>query len=83
MQELEVTLSRVISVCWLLLWRSTVFAFIAGAIFGITRSVLGLPMESAFPGIAGGIAGFVFIVVVRMALRKKYRKFRIALLPHS
>jgi hypothetical protein len=83
MQELEVTLSRAISVSWLLLWRSTVFGGIAGAIFGVTRSVLGLPVESALPLIAGGIAGFVFIVVVRMALRKKYRKFRIALLPHS
>ena len=36
------------------------------------------------PRTAGGIAGFAwFVVVVRMALRKKYRTFRVALLPHS
>jgi hypothetical protein len=88
LQELEVTFSRVISVWWLLVWRSmlgaVVFGGIAGFIVGVAFGVLQLPFDSRFPGIAGAIAGFVwFIVVVRMALRKKYETFRIALLPHS
>ena len=88
MQELEVTFSRVMSVWWLLVWRSTLgavlFGAIAGAMLGFTFGLLRLPLDPAVPGAAGGIAGFAwFVVVVRMALRKKYRTFRIALLPHS
>ena len=88
MQELEVTFSRVMSVWWLCIWRAAlggfVFGGIAGFIVGFAFGILRLPLDPVFPTIAGGIIGFVwFIVVVRMALRKKYRNFRIALLPNS
>ena len=88
MQELEVTWSRALSVFWLLLWRGVLGAAIAGGvigfILGFAFAMLRIPMEPAIPGIAGAIAGLAwYVVVVRMALRKNYRGFRIALLSHG
>ena len=41
-------------------------------------------MDPLIPGIPGGIGGLLwFVLVVRMALGKKYQGFRIALLPRS
>ena len=81
-QELDLTWSRVMSVWWLIFWRGSIGAllvggvigFIIGFIFGVLR----------IPGIPGGIGGLLwFVLVVRMALGKKYQGFRIALLPRS
>jgi uncharacterized membrane protein YdjX (TVP38/TMEM64 family) len=88
MEELEVTFSRVLSVWWLLFWRaalgSVLLGGIAGFIIGIGFGILHKPLEPIFPTVAGGIVGFIwFFLVVRMALRKKYRDFRIALVPHN
>jgi hypothetical protein len=86
MQELEVTWSRVASVTWLILWR----AFAGGSLFGAFGGLL-VHIIDAFilhrPGpnpIAAGAVGWLFglpwfVVVVRMALKKKYGTFRIAL----
>lgn len=83
----EITWSRVMSVWWLCYWRAslggTVAGVLAGGITGFIHGILGIPMEGpVLPAIAGGIAGVAWsVVVVRMALKKKYRGFRIALLP--
>ena len=57
-----------------------VLGFIVGFIFGVLRA----PMEPWIPGILGGLGGLVWlVVVVRMAVRKQYRDFRIALVPRG
>ena len=88
MQELELTWSRVMSVWWLIFWRGSIGALLVGGvigfIIGFIFGVLRIPMDPLIPGIPGGIGGLLwFVLVVRMALGKKYQGFRIALLPRS
>ena len=90
MQELEPTWPRVLSVWWLISWRGMVGAVLLGAVagfvLGIVVALLHLPEQviTLGGGVMGGIIGLVWVVVViRMALRKKYGDFRIALLPRD
>jgi hypothetical protein len=88
MQELEVTWGRVLSVFWLIFWRGMVGAVIIGAVIGfVIGFAVGLsgaqmnPLVSAIPS---GIAGVVwYLAVIRMALKKQYKDFRIVLLTRS
>jgi len=88
MEELEPTWGRVVSVWWLLAWRSMVGAFllgaVAGGIFGFFAALANWPADSIQTGasILGGVIGVLWaIVVVGMALKKQYGSFRIALVP--
>jgi xanthosine utilization system XapX-like protein len=94
MQELDVTWGRAFRVWWLLLWRSivgaTLLSFVAGFVFGLIYALLagvfGWPAVGA--SIGGGVLGVIIggvwaVLVVRMALNKKYAEFRIVLVPHS
>jgi ribose/xylose/arabinose/galactoside ABC-type transport system permease subunit len=90
MQELEPTWPRVLSVWWLISWRGMVGAMLLGAaagfVLGIFVALLRLPEQigTVGGGVMGGIIGLVWVVVViRMALRKEYGDFRIALLPRD
>ena len=90
MQELEPTWPRVLSVWWLISWRGIVGAVLLGAaagfVLGFVVALLQLPEQiiTVGGGVMGGIIGLVWVVVViRMALRKKYGDFRIALLPRD
>jgi len=90
MQELEPTWGRVASVWWLVLWRAALGGFALGAAFGFVigfgGAIAGYATEDIgfAAGIVGIIVGFFWsFVVLRMALQKKYRGFRIALVaPH-
>jgi ABC-type Fe3+-siderophore transport system permease subunit len=88
MQELEVTWRRVMGVWWLVAWRSVVGAVLIGAaigfVIGSVGALAGIPEQSLtiLGTAAGAIVGLVWaIVVVRMALRKQYSDFRLALVP--
>jgi uncharacterized membrane protein len=90
MSELEPTWGRVLSVWWLFVWRagvgSLVMGFVAGFIFGFVGALLGAPKGAI--SIGSGLLGFVIaivwgIIVMRMALEKKYGEFRIALVSHQ
>jgi uncharacterized MnhB-related membrane protein len=87
MQELEATWGRVIAICWLIIWRGTLGAMILGGvlgfIIGFVGAILGFAQEAtALSAIVGAIAGLAwYAFVVRMALRKHYKDFRIALVP--
>ena len=88
MQELEPTWQRALSVWWLLAWRGTVGAVLlmalVGAVFGFVDGVTGVSMASLRDVIVtlAVLVSLVWaILVVRMALRKQYGKFRIALVP--
>jgi hypothetical protein len=95
-QELEITWSRVIRIAWLLLWRcavgGAVVGFVSGGvlgfIIGFIASVTGVPRDMSLSiirsvaAIVGGLLGLVWTcVVVRMALRKEFSDFRLALVP--
>jgi hypothetical protein len=88
MQELEITPKRIISIMWLIMWRSwigaLVFGIVAGIIVEIVVTAIGAPDGSGVipAGVVGGVLGLVWgYFVFRMALRKKYHDFRIVLVP--
>ena len=87
MSELEATPRRVLSVWWLLAWRAAAGAGLLGGIGGIIVGVVTIaighrewgPWTSAA---LGYLLSFPWsFVVVGMALRKRYRNFRIVLVP--
>lgn len=87
MPEVELTAQRLLSVWWLMLWRGTIGAailgFVAGAIAGAAVAILGHPEQSAVAGSYAGLAigPFWGLLVIHMGLKKKYKDFRIGLLP--
>lgn len=88
MNELSVTWQRVRSVWWLVVWRGiiggTVLGGIAGFVIGLFGAVIGLNLETiqTLAALVGFFLGLAWLwIVVRMALRKTYRDFRIALVP--
>jgi len=90
MQELEATWSRVLSVWWLIEWRAIAGGLVTGGALGAVLGVVFAFMDwdssqaSPFYLVIGTVMGFAWTVIaVRMALRKKYREFRIVLLPRD
>ena len=90
MQELEPSLPRTISVWWLIIWRGVLGAAIIGSIAGFIIGIVGA-IVSVSPTTMAATGGFIglpigivwMIIVVRMALRKHYRDFRLALIPRN
>ena len=90
MQELDLTWGRVMSVWWLLAWRTLVGAFLLGALtgvfFGVVAALADWPadkIQSVSAVLVGVIGALWGIVVVSMAFKKRYGDFRIALVPIS
>src|SRR5262245_3455450 len=88
MQELEVTWGRVISVWWLFAWRGLLGSVVIGAavgfVIGLAGFAAGISLQAVnnISTVAGAAVGLLWaIVVVRMALKKSYREFRVALIP--
>ncbi len=86
MQELELTWQRILSIWWLLIWRAALGGFVIGfgigAVIGVIGYIIGYRPVFAFNFGVGLVIGFVWWpFVIRMALQKKYKTFRIALLP--
>jgi hypothetical protein len=88
MQELDPTFSQALRIWWLIMWRGLLGASLIGAASGFVLGVVGLLAAIPAPTIslAGGVLGACIgigwmIVVVRMALRKRYGSFRLALIP--
>ena len=88
MQELEITWRHVLSVWWLIAWRGPLvgFLFAIGIAFaiGFVEGFVDDLLDDLRP--ATTIVVFIltwawWIYVVRMALRKKYKGFRLALIP--
>lgn len=86
--EVELTPRRLLSIFWLFLWRGLAGAVALGASIGF---VLGLGIALAigrhelwaptFIGSISAAAGFVWqVYAMRMALRKRYKDFRIVLI---
>jgi len=89
MQELELTWSRVLKIWWLLIWRGQLIAiligFLLGFVWGFVVSSIGRADLAETGGTAIGAAvGLVWgMFAVRMALRKQYADFRLALVART
>jgi hypothetical protein len=88
MQELEVTWGRVVSVWWLLAWRGLLGSLLIGTavgfVIGLAGFAAGISLEAVnvLSTAAGAAVGLLWaMVVARMALKKQYREFRLALIP--
>ena len=87
MQEIEITVGRLLSIFWALLWRAMLGALVAGAVtgfvIGFVMGAFGSSRENVaiVTSVVGLVCGFVWwAVALRMALKKQYEGFRIALI---
>jgi multisubunit Na+/H+ antiporter MnhE subunit len=87
MQEVEITIGRLLRIGWLFVWRATIGGAIAGGIvgfvIGLVMGAAGSPREhlTLITSLAGLAAGTIWsLVVLKMALEKRYQDFRIALI---
>jgi len=84
MYELELTWQRILSVWWLITWRTAVGGFLLGAVAGfcagLGATLLGHSGDARLAGAwAGRLMSIPWIfVVLKMAFQKRYRGFRIA-----
>lgn len=84
--EVPKTWVRIGAIIWVVVWRGVVGGAILGALgglaVGIIAAVAGIPgphpMAAGLSGLALSIPWY--FVVFRMALKKQYRDFRIALI---
>ena len=90
MQELEITWERTARVWWLVVWRgllggwilAVALAFLIGEAGG--RLGLDFPTVAAVATTLSWLAGLAWgFFVVKMALKKKYEDFRLALVAKS
>ncbi|MBR0898590.1 DUF4339 domain-containing protein [Bradyrhizobium tropiciagri] len=89
-QELDVTLGRLLRIYWLFVWRSFLGSILIGGvlgfIIGLVLGTFGAPrtLLQTTTSLVGAVAGLIWsIVCLRKALDKKYSDFRIALLPRE
>ena len=87
MQELEPTWQRTLSVWWLILWRGIVGSVLLSiAIIALVDALAALiGIESKALNMIGALVVWLGsivwgVVVVRMALQKRYRDFRLTLI---
>ena len=85
-RELRVSWQRIVSVWWLVVWRGMtggiVLSLLIGLAVGAIANEIGLSRDEALfiSEVGGGNVMLLWgVIVVLMALRKKYRSFRIAL----
>jgi hypothetical protein len=87
MQNVEPDWDQIFAVCWLLIWRGVFGGAAIGFVLGlIVNMVLGLGFGVVLGSTANLAMGAVTSLiwwpfVVRMDLKKKYKAFRIALVP--
>jgi hypothetical protein len=83
MHELEITPSRLLKIFWLFTWRAMIGGFLIGFVFGFIIGVAGRIagfQSNLIAGAGGVLLGLIWsIFVMKMALRKNYSDFRIAL----
>jgi hypothetical protein len=89
MLDTEPGWDRIFPVCWLLIWRGVFGGAAIGFALGLlVNMVLGLGFGVVLGSSANLAMGAVTSLiwwpfVVRMALKKKYKTFRIVLAPHA
>lgn len=86
----EVTWSRLGRVWWLMFWRTTVMFVVlsaaGGVLTGVAQEHLGFGYETArivYTALALPAFGAAAFVALWMAFRKRFRGFRLAIVPTS
>jgi hypothetical protein len=90
MQELEITWARVARIWWLLVWRGLLGGWILAVALAFLITVasdwlgLNFPTLAAITTALSSVAGLAWgLLVVKMALKKHYKEFRLALVKKS
>jgi len=89
MQDVEPSWDKVLRIAWLLTWRGLLGGLAIGFLLGYTIDLgLGLVLGKVLDPSASAVLKLVVLLawwpfVVRMALKKRYRDFRIVLIPHG
>jgi len=89
MQDVELGWDKVLRIAWLLTWRGLLGGLVIGFLLGYVIDLsLGLILGQVLDRTVGAVMKLVVLLVwwpfvVRMALKKRYRDFRIALIPHG
>ncbi|HLL28769.1 MAG TPA: hypothetical protein VKT73_14110 [Xanthobacteraceae bacterium] len=90
MQELEITWPRIVSVWWLIAWRTLlgggIIAFALAFLIGAVGARLGFDFQPVVivSTVVAWLTGLIWgLFVVRMALKKNYEEFRLALMKKS
>jgi hypothetical protein len=89
MQDVEPGWDKVLRIVWLLTWRGLVGGVVIGFLLGLAINlVLGLGFGLMLGTNVNAAMGLVVMLawwpfVVRMALMKRYRDFRIVLMPQG
>ncbi len=90
--ELDLTLGRVARIYWLIVWRTIASSIAFGIVFVVLWRLIGGPfgywtepnkqliVVTAGEFIAAMLSFFLPLLMLWMALRKKYKGFRIALI---
>jgi hypothetical protein len=89
MQDVEPGWDKVLRIVWLLTWRGLAGGMAVGFLLGLVINIgLGLGLGMVLSTNVNAAMGLVVMLVwwpfvVRMALKKRYRDFRIVLIPHA
>jgi hypothetical protein len=90
MQELEVNWERAMRVWWLIAWRGLLGGWILAVALAFVLGEIGGRLDLDFPTVAlvatalSWLAGLAWgLLVVKMALKKNYKNFRLALVQRS
>ena len=89
MQDVEPGWDKVLRIAWLLTWRGLFGGLAIGFLLGYVIDLgLGLAWGKVLDPSASAVMKLVVLLiwwpfVVRMALKKRYREFRIVLIPHG
>ncbi|MDJ0942672.1 MAG: hypothetical protein QNJ30_04380 [Kiloniellales bacterium] len=87
-RDLEATWGRVLVVWWLVIWRAAIIGTLAvlvlGWALGFVMGAMGLDLRTI--DLVGQVAamaiyGLAVLITLRMALKKRYADFQIALVP--
>lgn len=90
MQELEITWERVVRVWWLIAWRGLLGGWILAVVLAFLIGEAGGRLGFDFATVAAiattlsWLVGLAWgLLVVKMALKKNYKEFRLALVARS
>jgi hypothetical protein len=89
MQDVGPSWDKVLRIAWLLTWRGLIGGLAIGFLLGYVVDLgLGLALGQVLDRTAGAVMKLAVLLfwwpfVVRMALKKRYRDFRIVLIPHE
>lgn len=85
----DFTWGRIIRIWWAFIWRGILYgAILGGVLGGIGGLIVGMAGRPDLGAIVGAALGWlgsipVSLLVLGIALRKRYRQFSIKLMPHG